>query len=129
MLASSTAPPRRLRITRPQRESSRLRQNSIASPTISQISTNATRGSASDQPPIAGAGMFASPACPPSTSMLPNSIAIDRPQAIVLSGRKCPPSRNVNKPIASADTPVISSAAGKASQGDRPCAVHSHALA
>ena len=87
------------------------------------------RGSANDQPAIRSGGMFDSPVWRPSASTLPNSIAIDRPQAIVLNDRKCPPRRSVNMPIASADRPVSASANTSPIHGDMPCVVVSHALA
>jgi hypothetical protein len=73
--------------------------------------------------------MFDSPVWRPSASTLPNSMAIDRPQAMVLSGRKCPPRRSVSMPMASADSPVSSSANSSPIHGDMPCVVVSQAVA
>ncbi len=119
------APPRSPRIARPGRDCSRLWLNRQASPTTTQIKLYIVGGSASDQPAICSAGMFDSPVCRPSASTLPNSIAIDSPQAMVLSGRQCPPSRSVSMPMVSADRPVNSSPI----HGDMPCVVVSHAVA
>ncbi len=74
-------------------------------------------------------GMFDIPVCRPSASMLPNSSAIDRPHAMVDSGRKWPPRRSVSRPIASAATPVSASANSNPSHGDAPCTVVSQAVA
>ncbi len=61
--------------------------------------------------------------------MLPNKSEIDRPQAIVLSGRKWPPSRKVSMPIRHALTPVAASAKSSPNHGEAPCVVVSQALA
>ena len=73
-----------------------------------------------DQRPAADASAAArstSPVWRPNASTLPNRSAIERPQAIVLSGRKWPPRRSVSRPIASAARPVRPSANNEAEPG------------
>ena len=51
------------------------------------------------------------------------------PQAIVLSERKCPPSRSVSAPIASAASPVMTSASSNPTHGDKPSVTVAQAVA
>ena len=60
--------------------------------------------------------------------MLPKQNAMARPQAIVLSDRKCPLRRSVISPNTAATAQVTTMASSRPSQGDCPPVVDNHAV-